>query len=144
MTTPYSRARLREAVCAVTESCSASPGSTSGASATSASRSCLIDLSSFAQAALTQRLNATMKTIVRITLVKLAKVKGRIISKSQKIQRAKDCAFLVWTNASLMFRQNLRKPPDFMKGVVERRRRDANHIRFAEITRYVAGLKFLK
>src|SRR5438876_1506523 len=72
----YLRARLREAVCAVTETSSASPGSTSGASATSASRNFLIDLSSLAQTAFMQRLNAMMKTTVRITLAKLTKVKG--------------------------------------------------------------------
>src|SRR5438552_19139715 len=67
---------LREAVCAVTETSSASPGSTFGASATSASRNFLIDLSSLAQTAFMQRLNAIMKTTVRITLAKLANVKG--------------------------------------------------------------------
>src|SRR5438128_12666019 len=70
----YLRARLREAVCAVTDNSSASPGSTSGASATSASRNFLIDFSSFAQTALTQRLNRAMKTTVRITSAKLAKI----------------------------------------------------------------------
>src|SRR4029077_15450492 len=77
-TRPYSRAQSREAVCAVTESSSASPGSTSGASATSASRNFLIDLSSFAQTALTQRLNAMIKTTVRIMLEKLAKTKREL------------------------------------------------------------------
>src|SRR5947208_15595170 len=74
----YSRQRLRESVCAVTESSSASLGSTSGASSTSASRNFLIDFSSFAQTAFTQRLNAMMKTVVRITLAKLAKVKREL------------------------------------------------------------------
>src|SRR5207244_9819677 len=74
----YLRARLREAVCAVTESISASPGSTSDASATSASRNFLIDFSSFAQTAFTQRLNAMMKTVVRITLAKLIKIKREL------------------------------------------------------------------
>src|SRR6202011_5863502 len=69
--TPYSRARLRERVCVVTETRSASPGSTSGASATSASRNSLIDLSSVAQAAFMQRLDAMMKRSVRITLAKV-------------------------------------------------------------------------
>jgi hypothetical protein len=45
----------------------------------------LIDLSSLAQTGLTQRLKAIIKTTVRITLAKLAKVKGE----SQMIQRAK-------------------------------------------------------
>src|SRR5947199_177540 len=61
-----------------TPECSASPGSTSGASATSASRNFLIDLSSLAQTAFMQRLNAMIKTTVRITLAKLAKVKGQL------------------------------------------------------------------
>src|SRR5947209_16234763 len=74
----YLRARLREAVCAVTESSSASPGSTSGASATSASRNFLIDLSSLAETAFTQRLNAMMKTTVRITLARVTDIKGQL------------------------------------------------------------------
>jgi hypothetical protein len=38
----------------------------------------LIDLSSFAQTALTQRPNAMMKTTVRITLAKLVKIKREL------------------------------------------------------------------
>src|SRR5438105_12620060 len=83
-TRPYSLARLREAVCAVTESSSASPGSTSGASVASASPNFLIDLSSFAQPALTQRLNAMIKTTVRITLAKLVKVK-RVLHQNHRL-----------------------------------------------------------
>src|SRR6516164_1218274 len=86
-TTPYSRARLRERVCVVTETRSASPGSTSGASATSASRNSLIDFSSLAQTAFRQRLNVTMKTSVRITLAKLAKVKGQLYQKHSAQQK---------------------------------------------------------
>jgi hypothetical protein len=40
--------------------------------------------------------------------------------------------------------ENLRKTPDFVERVVERRRRDADDIRFAEIAFHVGGLEFLE
>jgi hypothetical protein len=36
----------------------------------------------------------------------------------------------------------LGKAPDFVKGVVKRRRRDANHIRFAKIAFHTPGDEF--
>jgi hypothetical protein len=38
--------------------------------------------------------------------------------------------------------EDLREPPDFVKGVVERRRRDANHVRLAKIAFHTSGDKF--
>src|SRR6266404_7877577 len=65
----YWRARLRAVVCAVTDSCSASPGSTSGASATSASLNFLIEYASLALAALMQRADAKIKTTAIFVLL---------------------------------------------------------------------------
>ena len=36
----------------------------------------------------------------------------------------------------------LREPPDFVKGVVQRRRRDANHVRLAKIAFHPGGDEF--
>ena len=43
-----------------------------------------------------------------------------------------------------MLRKNLRKAPNFVERVVERRRRDADDIRFAEIAFHAGGLEFLE
>ena len=42
-----------------------------------------------------------------------------------------------------MVREDLRKTPDFVKGVVQRSRRDTNHVRLTEIAFYTRGDKFL-
>ena len=42
----------------------------------------------------------------------------------------------------LMLCQNLREPPNFVKGVVEWCGRDADHVRFAEIAFYAGGFEF--
>jgi hypothetical protein len=43
-----------------------------------------------------------------------------------------------------MLRQNSRKAPNVLKRVVERGRRDADDVRFAEIVFYAGGLEFLE
>src|SRR5205085_3499099 len=80
-------------VCTVTETRSASPRSTSGASATSASPNFLIDLSSLAQTAVTQKLNAMMKTPIRIRLAKFANINGQLYQNHRPFN-AKDWVFL--------------------------------------------------
>jgi hypothetical protein len=42
-----------------------------------------------------------------------------------------------------MLDEKFREPPDLVKGVVKRSRRDANYIRFAEIAFYAGGHEFL-
>src|SRR6266566_3979742 len=42
---------------------------------------------------------------------------------------------------SLTFRQNLGEPPDFGEGVIERRRRGADDVRFAEIAFHAGSLQ---
>ena len=41
-----------------------------------------------------------------------------------------------------MVRENLREAPDFVKGVVERSGRRANHIRFTEIALHTGNFQF--
>jgi hypothetical protein len=43
--------------------------------------------------------------------------------------------------SSLVLGQNLRKPPDLMERVVERRRRGTDDVRFAEIAFYPGGFE---
>jgi hypothetical protein len=43
---------------------------------------------------------------------------------------------------SSLMGQNLRKSPDFVKGVVQRSWRDANHVRLAKIAFHTAGDEF--
>ena len=43
-----------------------------------------------------------------------------------------------------MFGENSREAPDFVERIVERRRRDADDIRFAEIAFHAGGLEFLE
>ena len=40
--------------------------------------------------------------------------------------------------------KNLRETPDFVKGVVERRRRGADHVRLAEIALHAGCLEFFE
>ncbi len=42
----------------------------------------------------------------------------------------------------MMLSQNLREEPNFVKGVVERGGRDADHVRFAEVTFHAGVFEF--
>src|SRR6266705_483878 len=68
-TTRHSFANLRAVVCAVAETSSASPGSTSGASVTMASRKPLIDFASPPVAASARMRNAEAKIRLRMTVL---------------------------------------------------------------------------